>query len=175
MTDPRGKTAIVTGGGSGSGEGVAATLARQGMNVVIRCRREAALARVAGAIAAEGGAALPVAADVSQEADVARVIEAAVSAYGAIHLLANNAGISGGGPIHDHDVGEWDRIIAINLRGPFLMARAVLPLMRRQREGHIVNISSESGLVLWLVTRRANVKLGRPLLIQTMLNPWEAS
>lgn len=242
MIDLRGKTAIVTGGGSGIGEGVAAALARRGMNVVICGRRESALARVAGAIAAEGGAALPVVADVSQEADAARVVEAAVSAYGAIHLLINNAGISGGGLIHAHDVGEWDRIMAINLRGPFLMARAVLPLMRRQREGHIVNISSESGveyyegdgaygvskhalnalseimqrenqeynvrvnavcpgmvvtemtehsvglnrerclypediadLVLWLVTRRANVKIGRPLLIQTMLNPWEAS
>lgn len=242
MTDLRGKTAIVTGGGSGIGEGVAMALARHGMNVVICGRREAALARVVGAIGAEGGAALPVAADVSQEADAARVVAAAVDAYEAVHLLVNNAAIYGGGPIHAHDVAEWDRVMAVNLRGPFLMARAVLPLMREQEEGHIINISSESGveyyegdgaygvskhalnalseiiqrenqahnirvnavcpgmvvtemtqdsvglnrerclypediadLVLWLATRRANVKIGRPLLIQTMLNPWEAS
>lgn len=236
-----GKTAIVTGGGSGIGEGIALALAAEGVNVVICGRREAALARVAGAIEAAGGTALAVTGDVSRAEDVARIVGETVAAFGAVHFLVNNAGIDApDAPIHDYPVENWDAVIATNLRGPFLMSREVLPLMRQQREGHIIHISSEAGieyytetgaytvskfglntlgelmqrenqafgirvnticpgmvvsemsqdapglnrehclypediadLVLWLLTRRANVKIGTPILIQTMLNPWE--
>lgn len=240
MAKLSGKTAIVTGGGTGIGEGVALALAREGANVVICGRRQAPLDGVVAAIAAEGGQATAVQADVAVAADVARVVETAVSTYGAVDILINNAGIGGGGAIHNHSIDNWDQVMAVNLRGPFLMARSVLPLMRRRQSGHIINISSESGmeyyqgdgaygiskhafnalgeyiqrenqelgihvnticpgmvvsemtehsrglnhekclypediadLVLWLVTRRANVKIGRPILIQTMENPWE--
>lgn len=236
-----GKTAIVTGGGSGIGEGIALALAAEGVNVVICGRREAALARVAGAIEAAGGTALAVTGDVSRAEDVARIVGETVATFGAVHFLVNNAGIDApDAPIHDYPVENWDAVIATNLRGPFLMSREVLPLMRQQREGHVIHISSEAGieyytetgaytvskfglntlgelmqrenqafgirvnticpgmvvsemsqdapglnrehclypediadLVLWLLTRRANVKIGTPILIQTMLNPWE--
>jgi NAD(P)-dependent dehydrogenase (short-subunit alcohol dehydrogenase family) len=152
----------------------------------------------------------------------------------------NNAGIGGGDYVHKQDILDWDRVMAVNLRGPFICSREVLPLMRAQKSGHIINISSESGLeyyqgdgaygvakhalnalgeyiqrenqdygirvdticpgmvvtemtesslgldhskclypediadlVVWLLTRRANIKIGTPILIQTMENPWE--
>ena len=240
MNKLTGKVAIVTGGGSGIGEGIAQALAAAGAAVVICGRREAALARVVDAISATGGMARAVPADVALEADVARVVAETLDAFGGLHILVNNAGIDASdAPIHEYSVAEWDQVMATNLRGPFLMSREALPIMRRQREGHIIHISSEAGLevyeesgaylvskfalnalgelmqvenqalgirvnticpgmvvtemsqdtpglnherclypadiadlVLWLVTRRANVKIGRPVLIQTMLNPW---
>jgi 3-oxoacyl-[acyl-carrier protein] reductase len=236
-----GKTALVTGGGSGIGEGIALALAAEGANVAICGRRAASLARVAGAIQAAGGTALAIAGDVSRAEDVTRIVRATVDAFGAIHFLVNNAGIDApDAPLHDYPIESWDDVIATNLRGPFLMSREVLPVMRQQREGHVIHISSEAGieyytetgaytvskfglntlselmqrenqeygirvnticpgmvvtemsqnapglnrerclypediadLVLWLLTRRANVKIGAPILIQTMLNPWE--
>jgi NADP-dependent 3-hydroxy acid dehydrogenase YdfG len=157
-----------------------------------------------------------------------------------VDILVNNAGIGGGVPVHEQGIEAWDRILATNLRGPFLMAHAVLPVLREKGAGHMINISSESGiehyagdgaygvskhalndlgeyiqrenqdlnirvdticpgmvvtemsqdspgldhdkclypediadLVIWLVTRRPNIKIGTPILIQTMLNPWE--
>lgn len=234
------KTAIVTGGGTGIGNGIALALAREGANVIICGRREEPLERTVEAIHDAGGDALAVQADVSNADDVSRLVGTAVDMYGTVDVLINNAGIGGSGSIHEHDIATWDRVMAINLRGPFLMARAVLPLMRRQRSGHIVNISSESGLeyyagngaygvskhalnvlseyiqrenqevgirvdtvcpgmvvtemsenspgldhdkclypddiadlVIWLLSRRPNVKIGRPILIQTMENPWQ--
>jgi 3alpha(or 20beta)-hydroxysteroid dehydrogenase len=177
---------------------------------------------------------------VSLEKDVDRVISSAMDVFGTVDILVNNAGIGGGGAIHEHSVNDWDQILAVNLRGPFLMCRAVLPVMRSKRSGQIFNISSESGLefypedgaygvskhalnamgeyiqrenqdfnirvnticpgmvvtemtegamgldltkclypddiadlVLWLLSRRTNIKIGRPVLIQTMKNPWE--
>lgn len=236
----KGLTAIVTGGGSGIGEGVALMLAHEGANVVICGRRLASLERVRADIEAQGGSCLAVQADVSDADDVQKVVRAAVEAFGTVDVLVNNAAVDGGGLIHEHSIEEWDRIMAINLRGPFLMARAVLPLMRAQQRGHIINISSESGLehyegdgaygvtkhalnalgeyiqrenqslnirvdticpgmvvtemtqhssgldhgkclypediaelARWLLTRRSKVKIGTPVLIQTMENPWE--
>jgi NAD(P)-dependent dehydrogenase (short-subunit alcohol dehydrogenase family) len=99
-----------------------------------------------GRKAADG---LAVQADVSKEQDARRVVEAALEAYGRVDILINNAGISGGSLIHQHDLADWDRVLDVNLRGPFLMARAVLPSMRAQKSGHIVNISSESGLMYY--------------------------
>jgi NAD(P)-dependent dehydrogenase (short-subunit alcohol dehydrogenase family) len=210
MEDIQGKTVIITGGGTGIGRGVALALAQSGARVVICGRRQGPL------------------------------VETALEHYSRIDILINNAGIGGGEPIHTHDISAWDKIMAVNLRGPFLTSRAVLPLMRQQSQGHIINISSESGLeyytgdgaygvskhalnvlgeyiqrenqdfgirvdticpgmvvtemsrgsaglkldkclypediadlVLWLLTRRRNIKIGRPILIQTMKNPWE--
>lgn len=237
-----GKTAIITGGGSGIGAGIAIAFARQGAHVIICGRRPEPLRAVADQITSTGGGAAWVEADVSQPEDVQRVVDAAHSENGRVDILVNNAGISAGGYLHNHAIDIWDRVMAINLRGPFLMSRAVLPIMRRQQSGHIIHISSEGGLehlagsgaygvakhglnamaeimqkenqalgirvdticpgmvvtemtenadglnfdrclqpediaelAVWLVTRRSNIKIGTPVLIQTMLNPWEQS
>lgn len=237
-----GKTAIITGGGSGIGAGIAIAFARQGAHVIICGRRPEPLRAVADQITSTGGGAAWFQADVSQPEDVQRVVDAAHSENGRVDILVNNAGISAGGYLHNHAIDIWDRVMAINLRGPFLMSRAVLPIMRRQQSGHIIHISSEGGLehlagsgaygvakhglnamaeimqkenqalgirvdticpgmvvtemtenadglnfdrclqpediaelAVWLVTRRSNIKIGTPVLIQTMLNPWEQS
>lgn len=233
------QTAIVTGGGTGIGQGIAVALAAAGANVVVNGRRPAPLTQTVELIRSQGGHALAVPGDVAQEADVDRLVQSAVETYGTVDILVSNAGVFGAGHIHTHDVDAWDRVMAVNLRGPFLLARRVLPIMRARRCGHIIHVSSEAALthyqgngaygvakhglnalgetiqrenqelgirvdticpgmvvsemtertpgldrtkclypediadlVLWLVTRRPNVKIGTPILIQTMENPW---
>jgi NAD(P)-dependent dehydrogenase (short-subunit alcohol dehydrogenase family) len=240
LSDLEKQVAIVTGGGTGIGRAVALALAEAGVKVVVCGRRLKPLEQTGQEINLLGGEAVAIQADVAQEADVRQVVDRAVEQFGGVNILVNNAGIGGGDYIHQHDVENWDQVIAVNLRGPFLFARYVLPLMRAQRSGHIINISSESGLeyyqgngaygvakhalnalgefiqrenqdyhirvdticpgmvitemtqdspgldhdkslqgediaelALWLLTRRPNIKIGRPILIQTMENPWQ--
>jgi 3-oxoacyl-[acyl-carrier protein] reductase len=234
------RVAIVTGGGSGIGQGVALALVDEGARVVVCGRRKDRLEETIKLAGARGGDALAVQVDVSVEKDVVRLVQATLDAYRRIDILINNAGVSDGAPAHQLDAATWDRIFAINLRGVFLCTRYVLPHFRKQGSGHIINISSESGLeyysgdtaygtskhalnafgeyvqrenqdlnirlnticpgmvvtemsenepglnhakclypediadlVIWLLTRRQNIKIGTPILIQTMLNPWE--
>jgi 3-oxoacyl-[acyl-carrier protein] reductase len=240
MVELTGKVAIITGGGTGIGRAVALAFARAGVHVAICGRRKEPLDRVRGECRQDGFDLLAIAADVSDAPQTRSLVEATVAEYGGLDILVNNAGIGGGEMIHAHPVEDWDEIMAVNLRGPFLMARIVLPYFRAQGSGHMVNISSESALnyyhgdgaygvskhalnalgeyiqrenqdygvrvdticpgmvvtemtkgsqglqegrclqpediadlVLWLVTRRENVKIGTPVLIQTMLNPWD--
>lgn len=235
-----GKVAIVTGAGSGIGQGIALALADRGVSLVICGRRSELLKETARQIEQAAGQVRAVQADVSQTKDVKRVVKAALDTFGRVDILINNAGISGGDSIHKMTDEDWDQVMSVNLRGAFLMAREVLGIFRKQESGHIIKISSESGLeyypgdgsyglskhalndmgeyiqrenqelnirvnticpgmvvtemtenssgldhekclypediadlVLWLLTRRPNVKIGTPILIQTMLNPWE--
>lgn len=235
-----GKVAVITGGGSGIGQGIALALAAAGVKVMVCGRQASRLAETVKMIEEVGGTALAVTADVSLEMDAQRVVDSALNHFGGLDILINNAGVSNGAPVHELDPKEWDYILAVNLRGPFLMTRFALLHMREQMSGHIINISSESGLeyypgdaaygtskhalnafaefvqrenqdfnirvnticpgmvvtpmsenspglhhekclypddiaelVLWLLTRRPNIKIGLPVLIQTMLNPWE--
>ncbi len=234
-----GKTAIISGGGTGIGRAIARTLSREGVRVVVCGRRLEPIQMVEQEIEADGGRALAIQADVAVESDVEKLVTTAKKAFGTVEILISNAGIDGGAPIHVHNVEDWDKVLAVNLRGPFLLARAVLPQMRENRRGHLIQISSESGLeyypgdgaygiskhalnalgeyiqvenqefgirvdticpgmvvtemtenspgldhgkcltpediadlALWLLTRRQNIKIGRPILIQTMENPW---
>jgi NAD(P)-dependent dehydrogenase (short-subunit alcohol dehydrogenase family) len=183
---------------------------------------------------------LAISADVSLVEDVKKVVNTTRDTFGPVDILVNNAGIGGSDYIHRHGIETWDQVMAVNLRGPFIFSRLVLPMMREQGRGHIINISSESGLeyyegngaygvskhalnalaeyiqrenqelgirvnticpgmvitemtegqsglnedkclqpeeiaelVMWLLTRRPNIKIGRPILMQTMENPWE--
>lgn len=235
-----GKVAVITGGGSGIGRSVALALAHQGSKVVICGRRSAKLEETIQESRNSAGAVIAVSADVSQQEDVKRLVEQTLDNFGRIDFLINNAGIARGGPLHRIRIDDWDWVLNVNLRGSMLTAREVLPIMRSQRCGHIILISSESGieyykddiaygvskhalndlgefiqrenqdynirvnticpgmvvtemtenepgldhdrclfpediadLVLWLLTRRQNIKIGTPILIQTMLNPWE--
>jgi 3-oxoacyl-[acyl-carrier protein] reductase len=234
------KVAIITGGGSGIGRGIALALAEEGAKVVVCGRRLNRLDETVEAIRKQGGDALAVQADISNEEDIKRLVQLTLKAYSHIDILVNNAGVDGGTSAHQLDASEWDRVMSINLRGAFLVTRHVLPHLRTQRSGHIINISSESGLeyytgdaaygtskhalnafgeyvqrenqdlnirvnticpgmvvtemsenspgldhakclypediadlAIWLLTRRQNIKIGTPILIQTMLNPWE--
>jgi len=146
MTNLDGKTAIITGGGSGIGQGIALALANEGSKVVLCGRRQDKVAESFKLIEEAGGKGIGIRADVSQAQDVDRVVKMTLETNGHIDILVNNAGIGGGGPIHNHDLAAWNRIMDVNLCGAFLMSRAVLPIMRNQLAGHIINISSESGL-----------------------------
>src|SRR3989304_7556155 len=122
--------AIVTGGGTGIGHGIALALTLDGAKVVVCGRRQSPLDKTVQAIRLAGGEALAIVADISNERDVERLVQASLQISGRIDILINNAAIDGGDSIHTHSVEEWDHIQAINLRGPFLTAHAVLPIMR---------------------------------------------
>lgn len=240
MNNLANKVAVVTGGGTGIGRGAALALANEGCRVVVCGRRLKPLEEVTELISAQGGAAKAIHTDISDHSQVQKMVESILESFGSIDILINNAGVGGGEAIHTHSPQEWDEIMAINLRGPFLVAHAVLPIMRAKHSGQIINISSESGLehypgdgaygvskhalnalgeylqrenqefgirvnticpgmvvsemtmnstgldhkkclfpediadlIIWLLTRRENIKIGTPILIQTMLNPWE--
>jgi len=241
MTSLQDRVAIVTGGGTGIGKGVALSLARQQVRVVVCGRRQDRLEKTIDAIRQQGGEAIAIRADVSQADDVQRLVDATLDGYGCVDIVVNSAGVvDESAALHELNSADWDRVMATNLRGVMLVMRTVLPIMRDQRSGHIINISSESGLeyytgdavygtskhalnalseyaqrenqdygirvnticpgmvvtemtensiglnhdkclypediadlVTWLLTRRQNIKIGTPILIQTMLNPWE--
>lgn len=139
-----GKVAIVTGAGSGIGEAAARTFAREGARVVLVGRREDPLRANAEAISQAGGEATVVAADVSLSADVDRVVAETLDRFGRIDCVFNNAGIQGnGGPIVEMEEASFDALIAINLKGPWLLTRAALrPMLAGGRGGAIVNTSS---------------------------------
>jgi NAD(P)-dependent dehydrogenase (short-subunit alcohol dehydrogenase family) len=138
------RVALVTGGGTGIGRATALALAADGLAVVLAGRRPEPLAEVAGDIAAAGGRALAVSGDLAVEENAARVVHTAVEAFGALHVVVNNAGVIRRNiRLHDVDVALWDELIAINLRGPYLVLHAALPeLLRAGGDRCIVNVSS---------------------------------
>ncbi|HQR48050.1 MAG TPA: SDR family NAD(P)-dependent oxidoreductase [Steroidobacteraceae bacterium] len=138
-----GKTAIVTGGGRGIGEGICHVLAREGANVVVMGRHANEVDAVAAAIRASGGSAHAVVADVTDRNSLDAMTRATVDRFGGIDVLVNNAGIEG--PpclVEDLPDDQWDRVLGVNLRGVFLCCKAVLPAMFARGRGRIVNISS---------------------------------
>lgn len=138
------QVAIVTGAGTGIGEAAARAFAREGARVVLVGRREQPLLANAQAIRASGGEALVIAGDVSQATNAERIVGATIEHFGRLDCLFNNAGIQGkGGPIVDMDEAAFDELIAINLKGPWLMTRAALRMMIPAGQGGaIVNTSS---------------------------------
>jgi 3-oxoacyl-[acyl-carrier protein] reductase len=148
-TNPRfdlaGRTVIVTGGGKGIGKVYAQEFGKAGANVVAADIDEAAAHAVAEGIASDGGAALGLGADIATEASVAAMAQAALDQFGTIDVLINNASLMSVLPRRswlEIPVDEWDRVMAVNLRGMFLCCREVFPAMKRQGRGKIVNISS---------------------------------
>ncbi len=137
-----GKVAIVTGAGSGIGEGIATVFAEEGASVVIAERRADAGARVARAIQEAGGRALCVPCDVAVEADVAAMVEQTVAAFGRVDVLVNNAGVNFVKAFEALTVEDWDRVVGIDLRGVFLCIRACIEPFLRQGSGSVVNVAS---------------------------------
>jgi NAD(P)-dependent dehydrogenase (short-subunit alcohol dehydrogenase family) len=141
-----GRVALITGGGGGLGGALCRTLAAAGARVVVGDLRVEAAERVAATV---GPAAVPLRVDVGDERSSGRAVGEVVRTCGRIDVLVNNAGIDLTVPFESLEVEDWDRILAVNLRGPFLMARAVFPLMRAQGRGHIVNIVSTAAKRAW--------------------------
>lgn len=144
-TSLSGRTALVTGAGSGIGAAIAAELARAGAYVLVQDLRPEAAAAVAGEIVAEGGDAGSVAGDVSNPDDVSSIVGSLLAARGRVDVLVNNAGLQYIAPIEQFPLEQWNRLLGVLLTGPFLFTQAVIPAMRRQGWGRIVNISSING------------------------------
>jgi NAD(P)-dependent dehydrogenase (short-subunit alcohol dehydrogenase family) len=142
------RTAVVTGAGTGLGAATAVAFAREGTDVVLVGRREELLRTTAKAVEAEGARAVVVPGDVSEEATAERAVAAATAELGGIDVLVNNAGIHAHPVLlHESSVEEFDRFLAIDLRGPFLLTRAVLPSMIERGGGAVLNVASMAGLV----------------------------
>ena len=141
----RGKAAIVTGATSGIGRATAIRLSRAGAAVVAVGRDELSLASTCDALTAEGAAATPVVADVTTREGPARIVQAALDAYGAIDVLVNAAGIIASGSIETTTDAAWDEMTDINLRSVFRLMREAVPHLSA-RKGAIVNVSSVTGL-----------------------------
>src|SRR5271165_4575179 len=142
-----GKVALITGGGTGIGRAIAEAFAREGAKVVVAARRRDKLDEVVAAISAAGGQALAVSCDITQNADADRAVRETEQHFGALHVLVNNAGIWSAATVEELSEDDWDRVMRVNIKGPFLMSRAALPAMRRAGGGSIINTGSILGLV----------------------------
>ena len=141
------KVALISGGARGMGAAEARMFAREGAKVVIGDLLEAEGRQVEAEVNEIGGECVFVHLDVTQESDWQRAVETAVSRFGKLDVLVNNAGISSRGMVEDVTVDEWDRVMDINAKGVFLGTKAAIPEMRKAGGGSIVNISSISGMV----------------------------
>lgn len=140
-----GKVAIVTGASSGIGEATALALADVGATVAIAARRSDRLEALAKRILDQGGEVLSITADVSDEAQVKAMVQKTHAEYGRVDILVNNAGVMLLGMIDGANTEDWRRMININVLGLMYATHAVLPIMKAQGAGHIVNISSVAG------------------------------
>jgi NAD(P)-dependent dehydrogenase (short-subunit alcohol dehydrogenase family) len=143
-----GKVAVITGAGTGLGAATATLFAREGAAVTLVGRREEKLKEVAVDIDTVGGRALVVPGDVAKPDTAIRAAEESIRTFGGIDILINNAGLHAAPyPLHETPLDEWDRFLAVDLTGPFLFTKAVLPSMMERRDGAIVNIGSMVALV----------------------------
>lgn len=141
------KVAFITGGGSGIGRASAELFAREGATIAVADRDAAAAEAVAQAIGAAGGRALALVGDVGRAPDVERMVQEAVAAFGRIDVLLSCAGQELVAGVLETPEEAWDRVLDTNLKGIYLVARAVLPQMLRQGGGSIVNVASQLALV----------------------------
>src|SRR4051794_4492770 len=149
MTELRGQVAVVTGGSGGLGAATCRVLAAAEMAVVVADVRVGRAEELAAELRAAGAEALALPLDVTAEASVAEAIQMVTARYGRLDVLINNAGTDVTVPMEELAPADWDRILGVNLRGPYLMSRAVFPVMRGQGSGQIVNIISTAGKRAW--------------------------
>lgn len=138
------RVALVTGGGRGIGRAIALRLAADGLSVAVCARTREQVDDTAHAV---GPRALPLVLDVTDATSIAAAVERTARELGPVDVLVNNAGIAESAPFPRTEPALWDRHFAVNVRGPYLMTRAVLPGMRERRWGRIINVASLAGLV----------------------------
>ncbi len=140
-----GKVAMITGAGSGIGKGIARAFAGEGAELVIASRNRERLEAARSELEAQGSRVLVVAADVTREEQVLRLFDETLAAFGRLDVLINNAGVFDGGPLETLTLEAWQKVLAVNLTGPFLCCREAMRVMKRQGGGRIINIGSISG------------------------------
>ena len=142
-----GKVIIITGGGTGVGKGIARAFAREGAKLIIASRSSQNLECIASELRS-GGATVAVApTDVTEEAQVISLFERTMEEFGRLDVLVNNSGVFDGGPLEELSLETWQRVLDVNLTGAFLCSREAMKIMKRQREGRIINIGSISAQV----------------------------
>jgi NAD(P)-dependent dehydrogenase (short-subunit alcohol dehydrogenase family) len=170
MREFKDKVAVITGGASGIGRGIAELCVHEGMKLVLADIEDASLAKAEAELKALGGAVLCVKTDVSKRDDVERLAQQALDAFGKVHLLVNNAGIGAGGSPWEATWNDWEWVIGVNLWGVIHGVKVFTPLMLAQNEEcHIVNTASAAGLVVggasapYSATKHAVVALSESL------------
>ena len=165
----KGKVALVTGAAQGIGRGIAERFAEEGAQVGIMDLQAAACQAVADEIKEAGGQALEVQADVSRPAQVAVALAKLQQHFGTVTVLVNNAAVMPAGAIHETAIDDFDRCLAVNLRGAYLLCRAVVPGMLAVGEGSIIHIASVTGLLglpgiaAYSMTKGALIALARAM------------
>jgi NAD(P)-dependent dehydrogenase (short-subunit alcohol dehydrogenase family) len=147
-----GKRAVVTGASSGIGRGIAIACAEEGAAVAVCGRNRERTDETCAAIEAAGGRAVALLGDVSDQDDVERMVAGAARELSGIDLLVNCAGtgeLDGWVPVHEHSLGAWQRTLAVNVTGPFMMSSAAIPHMLEAGGGAFVHISSVCGITVW--------------------------
>jgi NADP-dependent 3-hydroxy acid dehydrogenase YdfG len=140
-----GKVVVITGASSGLGEATARLLSQQGASVVLGARRVDRIQSLADELTGSGGKALAIATDVTQAGQVQRLVDTAVQTYGRIDVIINNAGLMPHSPLERLKLDDWNQMIDVNLKGVLYGIAAVLPYMKQQKAGHIINVSSVAG------------------------------
>ena len=140
------KVVVITGASSGLGENAARLLARSGAKVVLGARRKERLDAVVEGITADGGAAIGFRTDVTKREDVEALVQGALAEYGRVDVILNNAGLMPIAPTSALKVDEWDRMNDVNIKGVLYGVAAALPVMQKQKQGHIINMASVLGI-----------------------------
>src|SRR5215471_9895563 len=139
------KVVVITGASSGLGESAARFLAANGAKVVLGARRKDRIDAIVKEIIAEGGNAIGFKTDVTKRSDVEALVKGAMDKYGRMDVIVNNAGIMPLSPVAALKVEEWDQMIDVNIKGLLYGVAAALPIMQKQKQGHIINIASVGG------------------------------
>ncbi|TLD42045.1 MAG: Short-chain dehydrogenase/reductase SDR [Candidatus Jettenia ecosi] len=149
MNELKGNVALVTGGGRGLGEAICRMLGESGANVVLTDIREELVKKVADDLRIKSIESMALPLDVGNEQQAEDAVNQVVARYGHLDILINNAGIDVTLPVDEISVADWDRIIQVNLRGPFLMSKYALSAMKQRGRGYIVNIVSTAAKRTW--------------------------
>lgn len=149
MQELSGKVALVTGGAQGLGAAICRTLAAAGVITIVADIREELAEKIASEISSENGKAIAMRLDVTDENQISSVVEAIIQQHGQLDVLINNAGTDLTVPIEELEIQDWDRILGVNLRAPFILSKAVISHMKQRQSGHIVNVASTASKRAW--------------------------